>query len=54
MINNQCLYDGSMVEIFVSASKLFHPYIRRKKGCLLVSPLKSEGGRVVSDASDIE
>ena len=37
----------------MSAPKLFHSYIRRKKGCSSIGPLMSEYGRVVSDASDM-
>ena len=43
-----------MVERLVSAPKLFQSYIRkRKKGCPSVGPLKSEHGRIVSNAPDM-
>ena len=42
-----------MIERLVSASKLFHSYVRRKKGCPSVSSLKSSDGRDVSNASDM-
>ena len=43
--NNQCLYEGSIIGKFVSAPKLFHSYItRRKKGCPSIGPLRSEYG----------
>ena len=54
MRNNQCLCEGSVVGRLVSAPKLFHSYIRRrKKGCPSIGLLRSEYGRVVTDASDM-
>ena len=51
--SNQCLYESSIVGKLMSAPKLFHSYIRRKKGCPSIGPLKTEYGRVVSDACDM-
>ena len=51
--NNQFLYESSIVGRLVSAPKLFHSYIRRKRGCPFIGPLRSEFRRVVSDASDM-
>ena len=51
--NNQCHYKSSLVEKLVSAPKLFHSYIRKRKGCPTVGPLKSEHGRIMSNSSDM-
>ena len=45
--------NTQLLEKLVSASKFFHSYIRRKKDCPSIGPLRSEYGRVVSDASDM-
>ena len=39
--NNQCIYEGYLVKRLASAPNLLHLYVRKRKGCPSVGPLKS-------------